>query len=321
MPALTWHAGTPLYPITDIVSVMAIQKKVLILGYGEMGHAMEALLGARHRLFFWDKFPQPDFKSVALDQVLPQADFVLFCLPVNPHREVLNRIKGNLKPGGLCLSIAKGLDETGATAAQIFEEILPPQAYALLYGPMISEEIREGKAAFAQAGCNDDEIFEKFRELYQGSPIYLEQTADITGISWSAILKNVYAMVFGMADELGLGKNMRGYLAVAALSELNTIVRLMGGEQGSPFDLAGLGDLITTATSIDSHHHDLGRKLARGETRDINGEGIHTLAMVNKHKLFDTTALPLMRLIESVVKNPIQVDLQFNTYLSGAFGS
>jgi len=26
MPALTWHAGTPPYPITDIVSVMAIQK-------------------------------------------------------------------------------------------------------------------------------------------------------------------------------------------------------------------------------------------------------------------------------------------------------
>jgi len=300
---------------------MTSQENVLILGYGEMGHAMEVLLGARHRLFIWDKFPRAGFKSIALDQVLPQSDFVLFCLPVNPHREVLNRIKDNLKPGSLCLSIAKGLDETGATAAQIFQEVLPPQAYALLYGPMISEEIREGKAAFAQVGCNDDEIFEKIRELYLGSQIYLQQTADITGISWSVILKNVYAIVFGMADELGLGKNMRGYLAVAALNELNMIVQLMGGEKGSPFDLAGLGDLITTATSIDSHHHELGRKLARGETSNINGEGIHTLAMVNKHKLFDTATLPLMHLIESVVKKPEQVDLRLESYLSGAFSS
>jgi glycerol-3-phosphate dehydrogenase (NAD(P)+) len=300
---------------------MTNQKNVLILGYGEMGHAMEVLLGARHRLFIWDKFPQPDFKSVALDQVLPQADFVLFCLPVNPHREVLNRVKDNLKPNSLCLSIAKGLDETGATAAQIFQEVLPARAYALLYGPMISEEIREGKAAFAQLGCNDDEAFVRIRDLYHDSQIYLEHTRDITGISWSVILKNVYAMVFGMADELDLGKNMRGYLAVAALNELNRVVRMMGGEDRSPFNLAGLGDLITTATSIDSHHHELGRKLVRGETSDISGEGIHTLAMINKHGLFDTAALPLMHLIESVVKNPQRVDLQLKAHLSGAFSS
>ena len=52
---------------------------------------------------------------------------------------------------------------------------------------------------------------------------------DITGINWSVILKNVYAMAFGMADELGLGDNMRGFLMVMALRELDTIVRQLGG--------------------------------------------------------------------------------------------
>ncbi|GMW05323.1 MAG: hypothetical protein AMXMBFR8_01200 [Nevskiales bacterium] len=32
------------------------------------------------------------------------------------------------------------------------------------------------------------------------------------------------------------------------------------------YGLAGLGDLVATATSEHSHHHQLGRRLARGET-------------------------------------------------------
>ena len=63
------------------------------------------------------------------------------------------------------------------------------------------------------------------------------------------ILKNVYAMVFGMADELELGDNVRGFLATATLQELDRIVLHQGGLPGTPYHLAGLGDLITTATS------------------------------------------------------------------------
>jgi glycerol-3-phosphate dehydrogenase (NAD(P)+) len=295
------------------------QYSVLILGYGEMGHAMEYLLKDRHPLFIWEKFPEQGFQSVHLEKVVPESDIVLFCLPVNPHREVLNAIREGLKPGSTCLSIAKGLDEAGTTAAQIFQEALDPGAYALLYGPMIAEEIRAGRPAFAQLGCNNDTVFSAIRDLYNGSQLYLEQTADITGITWSVVLKNVYALVFGMADELRLGDNMRGFLAVAALRELDQIARLMGGAAGSPFHLAGLGDLITTATSENSHHHELGRKLARGDTENLTGEGLHTLQMVIEHQLFNINDYPLFRLIESVTQNPDRVETRLKTYLAEVF--
>jgi glycerol-3-phosphate dehydrogenase (NAD(P)+) len=298
---------------------MTTQHKVLILGYGEMGHAMEYLLKDSHQLFIWDKFPEQGFQSVDLEKVLPESEIILFCLPVNPHREVLNAIRESLRPGSICLSIAKGLDESGSTAAMIFQQALEPGAYALLYGPMIAEEIRAGRPAFAQLGSNDETVYSIIRDLYKGSQLYLEPTTDITGITWSVVLKNVYAMVFGMADELGLGDNMRGYLAVAAVRELDRIVRLMGGTAGSPFHLAGLGDLITTATSENSHHHETGRKLARGDTENITGEGVHTLQMVVKHQLFDINDYPLFRLIESVVQNPEQVETQLENYLAEAF--
>jgi len=298
---------------------MTDKNKILILGYGEMGHAMEYLLQDSQKLDIWDKYPQDNFQSAVLEEVAPQADIVLFCLPVNPHREVAEQIAPLLKDSCLCLSIAKGLDEAGQTAAQIFSDVFKINQSVLLYGPMISEEIQAGRYSFAQLGSVDNESFQKIRSLYESTNLYIEHSSDIVGISWSVILKNVYAMIFGMADECLLGDNMRGYLAYAALQELDHIVHEMGGQKGSPYHLAGLGDLITTATSEDSHHHELGRMLARGETENIVGEGVHTLQMVAKYQLVDTQKYPLFQLIESIVKHPDNVETRIQAYLQKVY--
>jgi len=307
---------SPIYFIVNIGNIiMGESNKVLILGHGEMGHAMEYLLTGHHQLFIWDKFPSAGFQSVALDDCVPGADVIIFCLPVNPHREVVEQIKPLLGEHTICLSIAKGLDENGQTAAQIFEHVLHDRRYALLYGPMISEEVRSGRYAFAQVGCRDGVVYQQICNLFSKTKLFTEETHDITGISWSVILKNVYAMVFGMADELQLGDNMRGFLMVAALHELEKIVITMGGEPASPFHLAGLGDLVTTATSENSHHHELGRMLARGETGKITGEGVHTLQMVEKHHLLNTAMFPLFRLIQQIVKHPEQVAKKIEVFI------
>ena len=296
------------------------KRRVLILGYGEMGHAMKHLLKNHHQLDIWDKYPASDFMSTALEEVAPDADIVLFCLPVNPHREIATIIAPLLKKDCLCISIAKGLDETGQTAAQIFADVFTlQQPYALLYGPMISEEILANRYAFAQLGCTSTNACSKIDELFNGTRLYIELSSDITGISWSVILKNVYALVFGMADELQLGDNVRGYLSVAALRELDQIVCHMGGQAGSAYHLSGLGDLITTATSETSHHHTLGRLLAKEETDDIRGEGIHTLAMVTQHNLFDTANYPLFQLIKTIVDQPHEVEKRISEYLSQVY--
>lgn len=295
---------------------MADQFNVLVLGHGEMGLAMEYLLKDQSQLSIWERQPKDKMRPVILEDAASQADIILFCLPVNPHRKIAKQISPHLKKTCLCLSIAKGLDETGLSAAQIFAEVFADkQPYSLLYGPMISEEIRVGRKAFAQLGCADIDLYNRVSTLFNNTSLYLEHSSDIIGISWSVILKNVYALVFGMADELQLGDNMRGYLAVAALRELDLIVRKMGGQAGSPYHLAGLGDLITTATSEDSHHHEVGRTLAREEIKEIKGEGIHTLEMVRQHKLFNTADYPLFLLIDNIVRQPQNVKKKINDYL------
>ena len=292
--------------------------KVLVLGYGEMGHAMEHLLRDRAELAIWEKWPAAGFKSARLEAAAPTADFALFCLPAAAHREVLAQSQPFFKATCISITIAKGLDETGQTGARVFEELLGTRrAYGVLCGPMISEEIRAGRHAFGQLGGSSKEVIEPVRDLFAGTRLHIEYTADVHGIAWAAILKNVYALAFGMVDEWKLGHNVRGYLAVAALQELERIAGRMGGRAGAAYRLAGLGDLITTGTSTDSHHHEVGRRLAREETEGISGEGIHTLKMVESYRIFPTSDYPLFELIREIARDPRGARTRFDAYLQG----
>lgn len=286
--------------------------QVLILGYGEMGHALEYLLAENHDVRIWSLS-----SHTMLEEEATRAQVILFCLPANAHLEITRRIAGCLTAGSLCLSIAKGLDESGLTAPQVFASLLSDKhRYGVIYGPMISEEMRLGRYAFADVSLTDADDFQTVRRLFQGSRLICRQVEDMPGSSWSVILKNVYAIMFGISDELKLGDNMRGHLMVTALSELSAIVKSFGAEAHTPFSYAGLGDLVTTATSENSHHYELGRKLASGQYSDISGEGVHTIKMVGKYHLFDSRAYPLFTLVCDIVSAPENVNNKVETYLN-----
>jgi glycerol-3-phosphate dehydrogenase (NAD(P)+) len=198
----------------------------------------------------------------------------------------------------------------------VFENVFADKHhYGVVYGPMISEELRAGRYGFADAVLSDAADFEVIHNLFRGGRLVCRQASDMHGRSWSVILKNVYAIMFGVADELKLGDNMRGHLMVAAIAELSGIVQAFGGQAHTPYSYAGLGDLLTTATSEDSHHHALGRRLVLGGWSDISGEGVHTLQMVEKYRLFEWRAYPLFALVRDIVTQPAALNQRIEEYL------
>ena len=288
-------------PVTDTE-----RKQVLVLGYGEMGHAMEHLLRPRHSVVIWQRRKPLDLRAA-----VPASHVILFCLPATAHTEVAAHIAPHLAgSNATCLTIAKGLNDRGQLPAETLTSALGREHVAVLYGPMIAEEILAGRPAFAEYVAPSDLARANITQLFRKSALRIHAANDLDGLSWSAILKNVYAIAFGMADELGLGDNVRGFLAVTAIDELTRLVHALGGAASTPYRLAGLGDLITTATSSGSHHHELGREISRGK-RGLAGEGIHTLAMLRTHPRFDTQAYPLFRLIEDCVCEPQDIRARF----------
>ncbi len=290
---------------------------VLVLGYGEMGHAMEHLLAGRHALTVWQRRPPPGTEPVDLEYAAARSDFVLFCLPAQPHFQLAQRLLPAVSANTICLSIAKGLDDHGRTPAQIFREVFGSRAmYGVLYGPMISEELRADRPGFAQLGTAGMSAFNSTRSLFGSTRLHIKHTSDITGISWAAVLKNVYTMLLGITDGLRLGDNMRGYLTVIAVHEIDRIVTRLGGVAATAYDLAGLGDLMTTATSAGSRHYETGRRFARGERIESECEGVHTLRMIRARRLFDTAGFPLFRLAEACVLDPVNIGAKVSAYVA-----
>lgn len=270
---------------------------ILIIGHGEMGQAFEFLLG-KENVDVWERHTA----TQSLEEASNNRRFVFFCIPANPVNKIAESIRDHLDKDTICLSIAKGLDDAARPAAMAMRDALGDHCtQGVIYGPMISEELRAGRPGFGNLAVSDPDAVQKILSRFENSELHLYPNEDLTGMTWCAILKNVYAMAFGMADELKLGTNVRGYLSVTSLQELSRLSVHFGGQPETPYGFAGLGDLITTATSEDSHHHSLGRMMARGERDNLAGEGTHTLAMVREKNIITIQDFPLFAAVNRVV--------------------
>ncbi len=280
---------------------MQAKKDVLILGFGEMGHAMKTLLQPFHNVMIWNRSSVAGHYFDALESLIPEADVIILCIPTQAYQDLILKIRPLLNDDTLIIGLAKGLNDQGLTATEILKKEL--KHYALLYGPMIAEELIRGNAGFADVGYHLNADKDLIQTLFANTMLYLHFSEDIAGIGWSAVLKNVYALAFGMIDELDLGKNVRGFFITMAVNEINTIARLFGAYKTSSYGFAGLGDLETTASSEDSRHHTLGRRIARCDFSNMYAEGIHTLSMIEKFQRFNAVNYPLFHTIKMIVSN------------------
>ncbi|MGH7531840.1 MAG: NAD(P)H-dependent glycerol-3-phosphate dehydrogenase, partial [Gemmatimonadales bacterium] len=91
---------------------------------------------------------------------------------------------------------------------------------------------------------------------------------DVIGVQLGGALKNVIAIAAGMLEGLGLGYNTRAALITRGLAEIARLGHAMGADPLTFAGLAGLGDLVLTATGALSRNRALGVAVAGGQTLD-----------------------------------------------------
>ena len=106
---------------------------------------------------------------------------------------------------------------------------------------------------------------------------------DLVGVELCGALKNVIAIAAGILEGLGLGNNPRAALITRGLAEMTRLGLAMGAQPMTFAGLAGMGDLILTATGGLSRNRALGVALAKGErlaeytaTHRTVAEGVNT---------------------------------------------
>ena len=232
-----------------------------MLGRGAWGSTLEELWSRRgHGLRSWSRRQGGDPSAL-----LEDCDLVVSALAMEGLRPVASLLAPLWPPGLPLLSCSKGIDlEALCTASGVWQQHLGPKPIAVLSGPNLAEELRRGLPAASVIASADGELATRLQGALRTTNLRLYRNNDPLGTEAAAALKNVMALAAGVSDGLGLGANARASLLCRGLAEIGVVLRALGGNPSTLYGLAGLGDLLATATSPLSRNYRCGLLLAEG---------------------------------------------------------
>lgn len=290
---------------------------IVILGAGEIGRAIAFVLkktGAHIEL--WDKDLSRVPRQKKLSTIVPMADYLFLCVPSQAVRSAAGSVLPFLKKktGVICLS--KGIEvKSRKFMSEVLAKVLPVgQPFALCGGPMLAEEILKGKFGVAVLATKNAAAFKKLVQLFSGSALRLEVTNDLIGVAASGVLKNVYAMILGMASGLGWSSNVEAWLVSQCLTEMEKITNKFGGKTETVCYTAGLSDLIATGFSPCSRNRTTGVAIIKTGRGGLNGEGEISFSALWRRLGFSARKYPLLIMLRKILVNHQNAKRHFENY-------
>lgn len=308
-------------------------KKIGVLGAGTWGMALARMLCRHgHQVMIWSALEQEveEFSATRKHPNLPgmeipaemeftkdlaelcrDKDLLLFAVPSVFVRSTARKAAPYVAPGQLIVDVAKGIEaDTLFTMSQIIADELknPAVKVVALSGPTHAEEVAKDLPTTIVSACEDVEAARQIQDIFANSCMRVYTNTDVLGVELCGALKNVMALGSGIALGLGFGDNAKAALITRGMAEIVRLGRAMGCQEQTFYGLAGIGDLIVTATSMHSRNNRCGMLLGQGvapaeavKQVGMVVEGIHALnaAMILMEKY--NVEMPIVKAVNAVV--------------------
>ena len=216
----------------------------------------------------------------ALENALAGSDIVLGVMPSAHAREMYRAMQPHVAPHSVFVSATKGLEPaTHARVSEVIAEEIgnkknPASSprIAVLSGPSFAAEVAAGAPTVAVLASADAALAIEIQEEFSGPSFRLYTNDDVIGTEIAGAVKNVIAIAAGVCTGLGLGNNTMAALVARGLAEMTRLAVALGGRRETLAGLAGVGDLILTATGALSRNRSVGIELGKGrELQEILG--------------------------------------------------
>jgi glycerol-3-phosphate dehydrogenase (NAD(P)+) len=230
---------------------------------------VEAINRAHENPVFLSGVPlDPGLRAFAdAHEAVAGAGVIVSVAPSHAVRAVVGRVAEAVAPGALVISATKGIEsDTLAFMSAVIAECLPEARFAALSGPSFAREVCQGQPTAVVAASREAAAALDAQRLFATATFRVYSGADVTGVELAGALKNVIAIAAGILEGLGLGHNPRAALLTRGLAEITRLGLAMGADPLTFAGLAGMGDLVLTATGDLSRNRALGVALAHGET-------------------------------------------------------
>lgn len=243
-----------------------------------------------------------------LSAVLAACELIFVALPSSALRSVLQPQSAQLS-GKLLVSTTKGIEaQSFKLMSQILEEIAPQARIGVISGPNLAKEVAEHALTATVVASEDEALCRAVQRALHGPTFRVYASADRFGVELGGALKNVYAIMAGMAAALGMGENTKSMLITRALAEMTRFAVKLGANPMTFLGLAGVGDLIVTCSSPKSRNYQVGFALGEGLGLDEAvarlgevAEGVNTLKVLKARAEQLQTYMPLVAGLHAIL--------------------
>jgi glycerol-3-phosphate dehydrogenase (NAD(P)+) len=200
-------------------------------------------------------------------EAVAAAPIIVSAAPSHAVRSVVSGLRRGVKDGTLVVSATKGIEtDTLALMSGVFDECLPGVRFVALSGPSFAAEVCQGQPTLVVAASRDEATAREAQSTFATPRFRVYSHDDVIGVELAGALKNVIAIAAGILEGLGMGHNPRAALITRGLAEITRLGVALGASPLTFAGLAGMGDLILTATGSLSRNRALGMALAEGQT-------------------------------------------------------
>lgn len=212
--------------------------------------------------------PEQLFLSNDINEMVEQADYLIFAIPSAFLKSELDKITVSLE-GKVIFSAIKGIvPETGLIVGEHFHENLnvPYENIGVITGPCHAEEVAMERLSYLTLACKDTQKAKFLAKHLESRYLSTKISDDIVGTEYAAVLKNIYAIASGIAHGLGYGDNFQAVLISNSVREMKRFIKKVHKMKRNINNSAYLGDLLVTAYSIFSRNRMFGNMIGKGYT-------------------------------------------------------
>ncbi len=326
--------------------------KIGVLGAGTWGIALGRMLARNgHDTVVWTKFPaeaealratrrHPNLPGVEIPQEvrftteLAEAcggkDILLFAVPSVHVRETAELARPHVQRDALIVDAAKGIESgTLLTMTQVIRQVMTADGQhdgvrlVALSGPTHAEEVALDMPSLIVSASEDTAAAETVQDALMNTCLRAYTNTDVLGVEICGALKNIVALAAGMSAGLGYGDNARAALITRGMAEITRLGLAMGCQEQTFSGLAGVGDLIVTATSQHSRNNRAGMLIGQGKSpeealREVGMvvEGVNALpAAIGLEQAYGVE-MPIVEAVNAVVRggrSPAEIGLALMT--------
>lgn len=206
------------------------------------------------------------FFSSNINTIVQGFDTLVFVTPSPYLKSYLRKLRTPLRDKFIVTAIKGIVPDENLVCSEFFHEVydVPDDNLAVIGGPSHAEEVALERLSYLTVGCADRDKAAAFTRVLANDYIKTKVAADVVGIEYACVLKNVYAIAAGICNGLKYGDNFQAVLISNAVQEMNRFLTAVNPIERHIYDSVYLGDLLVTGYSNFSRNRTFGAMIGKG---------------------------------------------------------